>query len=251
MDPMIPMNVKAAMQRIRGGLLLLAILLCCTSCLYSRLLSFKEQLAEFDQNVRVINGGRTLQFLNPIVEAGDLTKLTGFSPSQSEWAAPGELIHTYRYRSLSPLAATETAHVLSFTLRFTPNALAAFDYPELVADVLGTNLIVAAARAIGQSKLMQREHRLEWALGTNQTSSLIPSRDAITKVLGPPETADPTIPDAPVSYRFLLEESNGALQPKIGLSAQFQFDPTTDLLRHGSILVGKLKLVVDFPPPQP
>lgn len=231
------------------GLVLLGIALCCTSCLYSRLLSFKDQLASFEKYVVVTNGGRTLEFLKPVVEAGDLTELTGFSPTHIDCTAADRQAHTYRYRSLSPVGVTGTPQVLTFTLRFSSNELFAFDYPSVVAEVLGTNLVVAAAKAIGKSRLMQREHRLEWALGTNQTSTLIPSLTAITRVLGPAQNTNGALPGSGASYRFLLEGTNGNTQASVALSADFRFDPNTSLVRHGVIYVGKVKLVVDFPEP--
>ncbi len=231
----------------KSWLLLLCMTLLCSSCLYSRLLSFKDQLASFDDFVTVTNSGHTLEFLKPVVHAGDLTELTGFAPSRIEWTPAGQQIHTYRYRSLAPTGSAETPQILTFTLRFSTNELVAFDYPASVAEVLGTNFVVAAAKAIGKSRLMQRENRLDWALGTNQTSTLIPSRDAIVKLLGPPQHASDAAPGSNASYRYLLEGTNGNTQTAASMSADFRFDPATSLLSHGVLHVGKLKLVVDFP----
>lgn len=230
----------------KSWLLVLCITLLCSSCLYSRLLSFKEQLASFDDCVAIANGGHTLEFLKPVVRAGDLTDLTGFPPSRIDWTPDGQQIHTYRYRSLSPVGSTGTAQTLSFALRFSTNGLAAFDYPTSVAEVLGTNFIAAASKAIGNSRLLQRESRLDWA-GTNRNSTLIPTRDAIAKILGPPQTITNTAVGATALYRYQLENTNGTMLADAPLSADLRFDPATSLLTYGMIHVGRLKLVVDFP----
>lgn len=243
------MNSDCVKRTARRGLALLGIAMLCSSCLYSRLLTFKDQLAEFDKNVALTNGGRTLEFQSPVIEAGDLTALTGFGPTHIEREGPGRETHTYRYRSLSPVAPTGTPQLLTFTLRFASNELFAFDYPQAVVEALGTNLVAGAAKAVGKSHLIQREHKLEWAMGTNQMCELIPSQAAIMKVLGPAQEAGGANPGTHATYLYLLEGTNGDTLASVALSASFDFDPDTTLLRHGVIHVGKLKLVVDFPPP--
>ena len=222
--------------------------LCCTSCVYTRLLTFKEQLASFDKNVILTHGGCTLEFLEPVIRTGDLSELTGFSPTRVDGTAPGWESHIYSYRNLSSPGETGTPCGLSFTLRFSSNALVALDYPPVIAEMLGTNLVVAAAKAIGKSRLMQRTHQLDWALGSNQTSTLIPSRASISNVLGPAFQAGDASAGFHDRYRFVLEEASGRthLHPA-ELNADFRFDPATSLLRHWLISLGNLKLEVDFP----
>ena len=234
-------------QRLHLGLLLIGVTLFCSSCLYSRLLSFKEQLASFDEYVIVTNGGHTLEFLKPVIEEDDLTQLTGFSPTHIDSTVTGRQTHTYLYESLPSAGETGTPRILSFTFRFASNELFAFDYPPVIAEALGTNLVAAAAKALGKSRLMQREHSLDWTLGTNQTNTLIPSSTTIAKALGPSQSTTNTIPGSCASYVYRLLGTNGTGQAPATLTADFKFDPRTSLLSHGVMQVGNLKLVIDFP----
>jgi len=243
------MRISCAIRISQKGFILLGIMLCCCSCLYSRLLSFKEQLASFDKYVVITNGGCALEFLIPVVDAGDLSKLTGSAPTRIDLLASGQQMHTYRYRNISSIAVTGSPQVLSFTLLFTSNKLCAFEYPKVVAEVLGSNLVMAAAKAIGNSRLIQWEHKLEWSLGTNQTSTIIPSLATVTRVFGPAQEqgTNNILTGLHANYQYLLEGTNGNMIADTAMTANFDFDPKTSLLRHGIMKVGKLKLVVDFP----
>jgi len=230
------------------GLLAIALAVLCTSCLYSRLLSFKNQLGSFDEYVRLTNGGHTLEFLQPIVEPADLTDLTGLPPTHIESQATGEQIHTYNYRSLSPTGLTGTPYKLCFTLHFNSDGLSAFDYPPVMAQILGTNFIVAAAKAIGKSRLNQHEYKLDWACqSTNLAAMPIPSSADMTQVLGMARSCSNTPSCDVADYAFVLERDDGTMRTNETMGAVFQFDPSNSLLRHTAMHIGKLRLVIDLP----
>ena len=188
----------------------------CTGCFYSRLLSFKNQLKSFDENVVL--------------------------------SADGRQEHTYLYRSLTPTAGAPLT--LCFQFEYQPKGLAAFDYPVSMARVLGTNLIVSAAKAVGKSRLIQREYKLDWASQcTNLTAELVPSLADVREVFGPEQSRGSAPLGAVLNYAFRLEPSKTDPRPTNAmLNATFQFDAANDLLRHGEISMGKLKMVVELPP---
>ena len=241
------MKVIRIGRRARLVLLLLGIAMLCPSCFYSRLLSFKQQLGLFDKYVVITNGGHTLEFLKPVVETDDLTSLTGISPSRIDRIAADQQVHTYRYRCILPRETNGTPQVLSFSLRFSANKLCAADYPPALADVLGTNLVVAAVKAVGDSRLLQRERKLEWALGPNQTTKLIPSLADVTKVLGPSQDTNGVPSSSQANYLYLLEGTNGNTIADAMLKANFSFDPKSSLMRHCVVKLGSLELEVDLP----
>ena len=229
-------------------MLIVTLMALCTSCLYSRLLSFKNQLGSFDEYVKLTNGGCTLEFLRPVVQAGDLTALTGLPPTHSELQPNGKQIHTYNYRSLSPSGSNGTPANLCFKFHFNPDGLVAFDYPSVIAQILGTNFVVAAATAVGRSRLSQREYKLNWASqSTNIAPMLIPSSAELMQILGIPRSCSNTPFCNFADYAFNLEGEDGTIRTNGTLNASFQFDPSNSLLRHAAMQVGRLQLAIDLP----
>ncbi|HBA85445.1 MAG TPA: hypothetical protein DCZ95_15270 [Verrucomicrobia bacterium] len=236
--------------KVRQALAVGLLLTICTSCFYSRLLSFKNQLKAFDKYVAVSNDGSTLDFLKPVVKPDDLTDLTGFPPTFIEQKPGGEQEHAYYYRSLSESAPPQ---MLCFKIRYNADGLTAFDYPVAMAQVLGTNLIVSAAKAVGKSRLIQREYKLDWASQcTNLTAELVPSIEDVLEVFGPAQSGSNSSLGVWANYTFVLDQAaNSRLRTNATLKASFQFDPSNRLLRHGVVLIGKLQLVVEIPPVAP
>ena len=220
----------------------------CSSCLYSRMLSFKSQLASFDKYVSLVDNGSTLEFKKPVVRPDDITDLTGFPPSLVQMQTNSQQIHAYRYVSLSPVESTGTPTVLCFTMTYGSGGLKAFHNPSLVTEVLGTNLVVAAARAIGESSFNAKEYRLDWSTqSTNLQTTCIPSLKKMILVLGVPLTHSNTPAGIFAGYRFNLEGTNGILRTNGFMNAEFIFDKRNTLLRKGAIHIGKLKLILELP----
>jgi hypothetical protein len=232
---------------LRHGLAALLLACLCTACLYSRLLSFKNQLKSFDRYVVLTQDGTTLQFLKPVVKPDDLSDLTGLPPTEMNVWTNGQQEHRYIYRSLSE--STGTPCTLCFKFGYQSKGLSSFEYPASIMQVLGTNLIVSAAKAVGKSRLIQSEYKLDWAsLCTNLTAELVPSVADMTEVFGPAQSRSNSAQSAFMNYAFALEPSKTApWSSNATLQASFQFDADNELLRHGEISMGKLKMVVELP----
>lgn len=229
-------------------ILVIAVVALCSSCLYSRLLSFKNQLAAFDKYVSLTGGGNTLEFKKPVLATGDITAFTGLKPTRIETKPDDLQVHTYKYTSVLPAGATGTCTSLCFAMNYTHDGMVAFSYPFVVTQVLGTNLIVAAAKAIGQSSFNQTKYKLDWSTqSTNLETTYIPSLAKITQVLGTAQIFSNTIDAAVAGYTLNLEGPDGILNTNDSLRATFMFDPHNSLLRKATIHVGKLELNVELP----
>lgn len=235
------------MKKLRNTVVFVMLAVLCSSCLYSRLLTFKNQLASFDQHVVLADDGNALLFLDPVLRPGDITALSGIPPSRTVTTAGDLLVHSYTYRNLA-VSPTGTPCSLTFAMDYASSGLVSFRYPAVISEVMGTNFVVSSARAIGQASIIQKEFKLDWATqSTNLQALNIPALGKVLQVLGPPLSMSNTVEGPMTCYAFGLEGPDGAARTNIITTASFTFDPRNTLFRKGILNMGRLKLQVELP----
>lgn len=173
----------------RWCVFLLAILL--TGCVWFRLLEIKNQLADFDENIRVevVDKHFIVHFKEPVLLSEDFVYLSKLNPSREERLADG----TYRWYldfHLDPAKTEEQkTKILSFAMTYTrENKLEAFDFSPLFVEMAPVAFLEASIRSIGVGKIDQDKRQLK--VDPEDLPKLIgalPKSANITNVMGPPE----------------------------------------------------------------
>lgn len=177
-------------KSIAIAIVVFALVLSLSGCVWLRLLELKNQLGEFDKNFesKVEPNGYTLSFKQPVVFAEDLTYLSKLQPSWKETHAYGQHWF-YNYKKVdvngqfvSPQVSI--VHQLGFsnnkllnTWVFPPNLLAMTPAPFLELSL----------RGLGFSKIFKSKRQVKATFDKlPKVQTPVPTKDNIIAVLGDP-----------------------------------------------------------------
>lgn len=223
-------RVRTTIRRLRGGGLLLLGCLCCSGCVYLRLLEFKRQLADFDAHFIVdTHDGLTLRFRHPVLRDDDMGTL-GIAPAARQKLGAGE---RWRFRWVKdPVAADGAAVRYEQTVDFVfvNGELTTVLVPERFFVFFPKPVFLAGLKAMGQATVDRQRRRatavLEHAsrrepLPVVRQADLLALLGAPVEVKGDAATiewryvfkADSTEQKAgPIEMTFTLDAATGTVQ---------------------------------------
>jgi hypothetical protein len=234
-------------------LLLLIVAAGLAGCVWLRLLEIKNQLADFDEHMRIEVADRhfIVNLQHPVLTAEDFIYLTKLNPSRIETLPQGQGERWFLDFHMDPAASQEQAtKTITFALTFTPKQkLSAFDFSPLFLEMAPEAFLEASIRSIGLGKVDQGKKQLKVdPEDLPKLSAKLPGRKDILGVLGPPaeETKDEDL--AVLIYRFKADAK--PVEPEYEkrrlAEAKLFFDPAKDeLVRLAGRFVG-LKLSIDY-----
>lgn len=230
--------------------LLLAVLL--TGCVWLRLLEIKNQLADFDEYMRVnvINQHFILNLLDPVLLSEDFVYLSKLRPSRIEKLPQGGY-RWYLDFHIDPAKTPEqAAKVVSFIMTYTDkHQLAAFDFSPLFVEMAPPVFLEASIRSIGVGKVDQEKKQLKVdPEDLPKLTAGLPKTASITSVMGPP-TEELTEDGLKVLiYRFKAdaEPVDKEYEQRRLSVAKLYFDPAKDELVRLKGKFAGLKLTIDY-----
>jgi hypothetical protein len=231
------------------ALLLSVVLIALSGCVYLRLLEVKNQLADFERNVRVgiDEGYFHLDFLNPVLLSEDFRYLTKLHPSRIEKLSQG-------YRWYLDFRQTDTGDQsgkkIIFRMTFNrKNKLSGWDFSPAFLEMAPAAFLEASIRSLGKGKVDEGRRQLKVAAeDLPKLAAAPPNRKRILEVLGPP--AEESMKDGMMLYIYRFEAEAAPIDQdyekrRIAV-AKLYFNPVTDdLIRMSSRFVG-LKLAIDY-----
>ncbi len=221
-----------------------------TSCVYLRLLEFKNQLAKFDQNFSVeAKDDFKLLCKNPVLYRQDFEYLAKLKPSRTEILSKSkQSIYTFEKidnegKIIEPLVK------LQITLTFNEeDLLTGIIYSPIFLTMVPANFLEASLRSLGSSTVNRSKRQIRANLIKVEKLSDIPTKKEIEAVLGPPIEIIPRADIERLLYRFKLETTKieEGYEERQFTQVKLDFDPNTQkLLRMSGRFVG-LKLAVDY-----
>lgn len=229
------------------GLLLLSL----TGCVWLRLLEIKNQLADFDEYIRVeiVEGHFVVRFLEPVLLSKDFVELSKLHPSRTTDLAEGyRWFLDFHFRT--PHNPEQAAKVISFAMTFTPeHKMSSFSFSPLFLQMAPKAFLEASIRSLGLGKVDQgkRQMRVD-PDDLPGLSDKLPTRKEIVEVLGPPEEDYVYDNYRIIRYRFLSDSK--PISPKHEdrreAEAKLFFDPATESLVRLSGRFAGLKLSIDY-----
>ena len=210
----------------------LALLL--TGCIWTRLLSFKNQFADFDRYVRVEErDGLTLHFNQPVLYAEDILFLMELEPTR-RLTNGAKQTWQWTFRKLHSATNTETGdYDLTFATTFVSNRLTAFSLGERFLASLPKPLILGALRSLGHADIDQKKrsatmHWVDRGGVEEEWQSL--TRATVTKLLGDPYTIASTNEVSTLVYRYVLDSPTTKTNRPLRARAAFSFRDATGKL---------------------
>ena len=232
--------------------LLLAVVLMLSGCVWLRLLEIKNQLADFDENVRIEVADRhfIVHLLKPVLFSDDFVYLSKLRPSRIENRAEG----TYRWYldfHMDPVKTPEQkTKMVSFIMTYNAeHRLAAFDFSPLFVEMAPPQFLEASIRSLGVGKVDQGRKQLKVdAEDLPKLTAKLPKTADITSVMGPPYQEGRDDGMKVLFYRFKSDSLpvDKEYEERRIAEAYLYFDPAKDELVRLKGRFAGLKLSIDY-----
>ncbi len=233
-------------------LLVLWLALGLTACVYTRLLSVKNQLSDFDQNfaVRVTEGHFILDFKHPVLYDHDFVSLTHLNPSRIANQQNG-----YQwFLDFSPQSTHGESHPapdkIVFTMTFgKDHKLRSWDFSPLFLEMAPPTFLEASIRSLGKGTILTSHKQLKVDYQSlPRISATTPGADSIVKALGKPVQIIKKDDLDIYVYRFLADSSATAKEHESlrQAEAKLYMDRNTQTLVKMSSRFAGLKLSIDY-----
>ncbi len=234
----------------RALVLLLAVFL--TGCVWFRLLEIKNQLADFDENIRieVVDKHFIVHFKEPVLLSEDFVYLSKLNPSRIEKLAAG----SYRWYldfHLDPAKTVEqNDKLVSFAMTYTrEHKLEAFDFSPLFVEMAPVAFLEASIRSLGVGKIDQDKRQLKVdPEDLPKLMASLPKSADITRVMGPPESIVDENGLKILIYRFKADSLpvDQDYEDRRIAEAKLYFDPAKDEILGLKGRFAGLKLSIDY-----
>ena len=243
-----PAAARSAARR-QGTILLAGVAVLLSGCVYSRLLTLKRQLADFDRFVELrTENGIVFDLRQPVATGPDIVRVSGLTPSAVTSTPDGEQ-WSYVYQGLSPGESGEVTNGVEivFLLDFVSNRLARIELPNANLTVFGREFFASAARAMGAARVSPRACTVQW----NPADEAPPSAastftpEGLRPWLGPPLGGETNGPRPALRYAFLLRAPEGSREGPARTAANLFFSPDTGLLTGADFSGGRVRFVLD------
>ncbi len=183
------MRQKLHSKRLLTAICLVFLSLTLSGCVYLRLLSFKNQLKSFDQNVSVESSPTLIfGFRDPVVRDSDFIFISGASPGKIDKIPqfPSEEIWTWTFEKRKSSPAHQP-YTMEFRTRFKDGLLTQMEIDETFVALVGGDLILTMFRNIGNAKINKLRRSMSAELDNNSVSEMpLPSLAEIIDVMGEP-----------------------------------------------------------------
>lgn len=233
-------------------LLLLAMMLMLSGCVWFRLLEIKNQLADFDENVRTEVADRhfIVHLLKPVLFSDDFVYLSKLRPSRIEKRPQG----SYRWYldfHMDPAKTTaQKTKMVSFIMTYNAeHRLAAFDFSPLFVEMAPPQFLEASIRSLGVGKVDQGKKQLKVdPEDLPRLTAKLPKMADITNVMGPAYQEGSDDGMKVLLYRFKADSQpvDKEYEERRIAEAYLYFDPAKDELVRLKGKFAGLKLSIDY-----
>jgi len=234
---------------------LVAGLLLLSGCMWLRLSTVKDQLADLDRYIEVPDGERLeLRFKERPLRAGDPEDVIGAPPSTAAALADGTQQLTWRFRrvALDGQVVPETGWILDFDVWTKDGRVTAVAFPAQVYRVMDRERCITMLRAFGQGEVDTSKREVEaqvqvhepgiaTASGAASASAVWLQRAAMLECLGAPFTSIVAEQQLRDTYRYRLDGT-----PTAEARLLLEYDESGSRLQRMRVTINKIWLSVRF-----
>ncbi len=230
-------------------LLIGAVALLLSGCVYLRLLEFKKQLTRFDENFTTPpTEDLSLHCLHPVLRPDDLRWL-GAAPKTITPNTGGEDWLIRWVKETAPGIQEESVYDMELAVRFVDDHMIDVRIPKRYLAYIPRDLVLNMLRSTGTAKIDKNDRRTD-AQTEAPAAAPMPNLSTIKSMLGEPTRQQETPGLITHFYRYRLDLVTTNAKP---IEASFAFDAATGDLRKFTAHLPRGTLNYDFKPvpPQP
>ena len=239
-------------SRALPRLLLVFLLLTLSGCVWLRLLEIKNQLADFDENIRIEVADKhfIVHLLKPVLRSDDFIYLSKLQPSRKQLMPDGTQRWYLDFKFDPAKTPAQQTQLVSFIMTYTPkHRLAAFDFSPLFVEMAPPVFLEASIRSLGVGKVDQGKKQLKVdPEDLPKLTSKLPHTANITAVMGPPTEERMEDGLKLLIYRFKATAVpvDPDYEERRIAEAKLYFDPAKDELVRLKGKFAGLKLSIDY-----
>jgi hypothetical protein len=242
-------------MRLPAASLLLAGLLLLSGCVWLRLLSLKDQFADFDRWIEVPPGpGLELRFRRPVLLAEDLETLVTGRPTAS--ASGGDVtVQSYAFSRIpspdgpDPLGSSPTLVLL---VGIRSGKVAFVSLPPEVFRVVPRELALRGMRALGRAAVDTGSRSAVAAVDFHGTRTVLPTRAELIALFGTPNSVKLMNDRERVLWRYQLQGDSLRADGKPVVAAMaFAFAPGAGHPNRFQVNISGMWLYLDLPQADP
>lgn len=244
----IPFSLKYYPLRFFLLLLLIASL---SGCVYTRLLAFKNQFAEFDTSFRVETSDHFILHMNdPVLERGDLTYLSKLEPTRVNAIAEGERT-TYVMQQLDGDGHIKPSGVeIIFDMDFNQQGLMnKWSFSPIFLAIAPAEFLELSLRSLGTAEIFKTKRQVKADLSqVEKLQAPLPTRQAIVDTLGEPLSIRERKDSQRYLYHFKLDSTSTGqkLEARKLTVVKLDFDKKTDEMVKMSGRFAGMKISIDY-----
>jgi len=221
-----------------------------SSCVYLRLLAFKNQLMEFDRNFTVeIQDGFILHFLNPMLYSRDIRYLAKLDASRLEPLDEGER-WLYVFSKMQPDGKNKDSENLVFKMDFDAKTkMTAVALSPVFLNIVPADFLKFSLRSLGSARVDSKNRKVYGDSSAFKGADLHPpKRNAVLKGLGAPESTEENDKNVVLKYRYkLLNAPETGSEVERGIAyVTLQFVAKTDELEKVYANFAGMKLSINY-----
>ncbi len=229
--------------RSKGPLLTL-LLLCVLSsgCVYLRLLKFRQQLVDFDDNFTLAHSpGAYIEMANPVLKPGDLRWLTGIEGVVSR-SPNGMEMREYRFLKISAPDGDLPKHQeVWMNSGFVKGRLQSVEFPETFNEIFNHEMLRRAFHGADKGAVDESDKATGWAL---HKDLVIPDRAKIYRLLGLPSAITTGLVHDELVYKFHRPPMSESVPAEPDIWFRFFYDRKGGKMSSATVQVGWLQIIV-------
>lgn len=175
--------------RLLQASLLLFILSSLSGCVYLRLLKFKNQLRDFDDNIVVERShGLSLGMKHPVLRDDDFTFITESDPTRIHSLSLSPKIEEWEWAfEKKSQTDADTPFTITFRTRFEQGLLTRIEFDPQLFEAIPEDFIIELFRSLGSARINQIRRSATASMNKDSLEDVpLPSLDTISHVMGNP-----------------------------------------------------------------
>lgn len=225
--------------RLLRALVVAAVALVLSGCVYLRLLEVKQQLGKFDEFFALqTHDGLAIVCQTPVLRSNDV-RWIGLSPEHTKKLGHAEQWQVRWVKQLPAGMTEKTAFDIVLELSFANDKLSRVAIPERYFAVMPKPFLIGVIKSLGRGKIDKAGRKIEAEISAAEIAAARPKLPAIDKLLGKPSEERVEGETTIVRYRYVpaTKESRAGV---FDMHLTFHTD-TGELLKwQGFTPVGKI-----------
>ena len=193
----------AASARKVGVIVLAAVALLCSGCVYLRLLELKRQIDRFDQFFGLqTQDGLALICHDPVLRTEDV-RWIGLMPESIKTLGAAQQWQVRWVKQLPPGVHEKAEYDIVLELGFANNRLTRVKVPERYFAVMPKHFVIGVIRSLGRGKIDKSGKRIDATVAGADVAAARPDLPSIDKLLGRPSEEYVEGANTIVRYRYV------------------------------------------------